>query len=93
MSEELERWKRRAEQAEAELEALSASHRDLSKRLAAGGDSRSPSGGSLAAERERCAKIAETVKVPANGHPQIDAPTIHDARRVIAEAIRHSADE
>lgn len=43
------------------------------------------------AERERCAKIAETVDVPCNGHPQIDAPTISDARRVIAAAIRAHA--
>lgn len=41
------------------------------------------------AERERCAKIAETVEVPVNGHPQIDAPTIEDARRAIAAAIRN----
>lgn len=45
---------------------------------------------SSTAERERCAKIAETVPVKANGHPQIDAPTIGDARRVIAAAIRKS---
>lgn len=37
---------------------------------------------------EECAKIAETVDVPCNGHPQIDAPTIGDAKRVIAAAIR-----
>lgn len=38
--------------------------------------------------QEQAAVIAETVTVPCDGHPQIDAPTIGDARRVIATAIR-----
>ncbi len=38
---------------------------------------------------EQCATVAETVNVPCHGHPQIDAPTIGDARKVIAAAIRN----
>lgn len=37
---------------------------------------------------EQCACIAEAIDVPCHGHPQIDAPTIGDARKVIASAIR-----
>ena len=37
---------------------------------------------------EKCARIAETVEVPCYGHPQIDAPTIGDARKIIASTIR-----
>jgi len=37
---------------------------------------------------EQCARVAETVEVPRHGHPQIDAPTIGDARKVIASEIR-----
>lgn len=37
---------------------------------------------------EAAAKVAETERVPCHGHPQIDAPTIDDARTVIAAAIR-----
>lgn len=39
-------------------------------------------------ERERCAKLVEVTEIPCTGHPQIDAPTISDARWVIAAAIR-----
>jgi hypothetical protein len=37
---------------------------------------------------EQCARIAETIDVPCNGHIQIDAPTVGDAQRAIAAAIR-----
>lgn len=39
-------------------------------------------------DREEFAKIAESVKVSANGHPQIDAPTPGDMQRAIVAAIR-----
>jgi hypothetical protein len=42
----------------------------------------------VAAERERCARIAETITVRTKGHPQIDAPTPHDYMTAIADAIR-----
>jgi len=47
--------------------------------------------GPVAEERERCARIAETIDVPCNGHPQIDAPSITDVRQAIAAAIRSAA--
>jgi hypothetical protein len=45
----------------------------------------------VAAAQEEFAKIAESVKVHANGHPQIDAPTLGDMRRAIVAAIRGEA--
>ena len=41
----------------------------------------------IAVCREEFAKIAESVKVPPKGHPQIDAPEPGDLRRVIVAAI------
>jgi len=37
---------------------------------------------------ETCATLAEIVNAPCHGHPQIDAPTIGDARKAIAIEIR-----
>jgi hypothetical protein len=44
--------------------------------------------GIRADEREKCAQIAEAVRVTSSGHPQIDGPTPGDMQRAIAQAIR-----
>lgn len=45
----------------------------------------------IAIAQEEFAKIAEAVKVSANGHPQMDAPTPADMQRAIVAAIRDEA--